>query len=103
MGQIKDAKVGSGSGLRSSRAKTCIENVFHLLGGIEAMTAWARENPTDFYTKVWVKLLPLQVKASMTHTLKRDPMSLSDAELANIISRGSETPAIEAESAGKPH
>lgn len=46
------------------KLKGNILNVFSMLGGEVAMTAWAKANPGDFYTKVWVKLLPQEIKGS---------------------------------------
>ena len=37
-----------------------LETVFHALGGADHMTAWAKENPTEFY-KLLSKLIPVQV------------------------------------------
>ena len=41
-------------------AKEAIAQVFEDLGSVDAMTAWARENPTPFYN-MYAKLLPIQV------------------------------------------
>lgn len=36
--------------------------VFHMLGGVERMAKWADENPDDFYTKIYPKLLDKTVE-----------------------------------------
>ena len=41
-------------------AKEAIAQVFEDLGSVEAMTEWARDNPTSFYN-MYAKLLPIQV------------------------------------------
>ena len=40
-----------------------IVKTFEALGGVPQMVAWARENPTDFYTKLYVKLVPKDIRA----------------------------------------
>jgi len=44
-------------------AKEAIEGCFEGMGGLAKFQEWARANPTDFYTKVYVKVLPLQIGA----------------------------------------
>lgn len=48
----------------TSKLKGNILNVFQNLGGERKMTEWAEKNLTDFYTKVWVKLLPQEIKGT---------------------------------------
>lgn len=48
-------------------AKEGLELAFEGLGGVEALTTWAKENQTEFY-KLWAKLLPVQVKADVDNT-----------------------------------
>lgn len=45
--------------------KEALSDAFDDLGGIESLVAWGRANPDDFY-KLWVKLLPNEVKAEIT-------------------------------------
>lgn len=33
-------------------------STFHLIGGPEAFAEWAAAHRTEFYTKLWIKLLP---------------------------------------------
>lgn len=49
-------------------AKENIISVFVGLGGIQAMKEWAVANRTDFYTKIYAKLLPLKVDGTLTVT-----------------------------------
>lgn len=43
-----------------------IIKTFESLGGVKQMVAWARENQTEFYTKVYVKLVPKDIKAEVS-------------------------------------
>lgn len=36
------------------------------LGGVEAMTQWAKKNPTEFY-KLYIRLLPQTLEADVKH------------------------------------
>ena len=46
----------------TAECREAIQLAFEGIGGVEALTVWAKENRTNFYTKVWVRLLPLTVK-----------------------------------------
>jgi hypothetical protein len=67
-----------------AQAKDAILATFMQLGGVKAMTQWARRNRTEFYTKLYVRLLPFTVNASV----KLDPSELSEDELIRIVARG---------------
>lgn len=41
--------------------KQCIINAFEHIGGVQNLAIWAEANPTDFYTKMWVKVMPTEV------------------------------------------
>ena len=47
----------------TAAAKEALALAFDGVGGVPALTKWARDNQTEFY-KLWVKLLPTEVKAS---------------------------------------
>lgn len=48
-------------------AKQAFQLAFDELGGVEALTTWARSNETDFY-KLFSKLIPQDVNATVrTH------------------------------------
>lgn len=47
--------------------KRAIEATFEGTGGVEAFIEWAKANPGEFY-KLWVKLLPVDIKADIKHT-----------------------------------
>lgn len=48
--------------------KAALEEAFDTSGGIDALVAWARENPGDFY-RLWARLLPVGVAVSDTSGL----------------------------------
>lgn len=46
----------------TAEAKAAIEECFRRLGDVDALVAWAEENRSTFYEKIWPKVMPLQVK-----------------------------------------
>jgi hypothetical protein len=38
--------------------KAAIEMAFQGIGGVPALTEWAKENQSDFYKGVWARILP---------------------------------------------
>ncbi len=44
--------------------KEALQEAFEGLGGVSSLTAWAKNEPTEFY-KLWAKLLPTEVKAKV--------------------------------------
>jgi hypothetical protein len=84
-----------GSLTRWSRAALdSVGVVFRKLGGVEAMTEWAREHPTDFYRGIYARLLPSQHQSDQRHTASLEPMLMSDADLIRIIERATRTDAL---------
>ena len=70
-GQLKPAGSGRKKGTVNkidAEVRTVIETVFNRLGGTEFLYEFAVKNPEMFLEKIWVKLLPLQVKASVDVT-----------------------------------
>ena len=45
----------------TTAAKEAIEKAFANIGGVDALTEWARANKDTFYSRVWTKIIPLQV------------------------------------------
>lgn len=76
----------------SKKALKQIETVWRRLGGIEAMTTWASDNPSDFY-KLWGRLLPSQATVDHRHRMQSDPANMTDADLLRIVELASR-PAI---------
>lgn len=62
-GKPRGRRLGRPSG-RKRLVSANIVAVFHRLGGRDALLEWARENPADFYTKLYVKLLPTQIQGT---------------------------------------
>ncbi len=42
--------------------RNIIVEAFEQLGGVDALVAWGRENPGEFYKGIWRPLLPATVK-----------------------------------------
>lgn len=64
----------------TAAAKEAIELAFDGIGGVKALTAWAKTNRTVFYSNVWPKLLPLQIGGDpenpiITETIIRPQLS----------------------------
>lgn len=49
----------------SVAAKQAFQEAFDGLGGVDALKAWAAENPTDFF-KLFSKLIPIDTNVTMT-------------------------------------
>lgn len=48
--------------------KDILQGTFERIGGEEALAKWARDNPGEFYGRLWVKLLPRDVAANQSIT-----------------------------------
>jgi len=48
--------------------KQALQEAFHGIGGVPALTEWARENQGEFY-KLYAKLLPTELKADVNVTV----------------------------------
>lgn len=46
---------------QTKAVKQCIINAFEDIGGVQNLAKWATENQTDFYTKMWVKVMPTEI------------------------------------------
>lgn len=44
--------------------KAALTRAFDGLGGVESLTRWAKQEPTEFY-KLWAKLLPSELQAEV--------------------------------------
>lgn len=47
-------------------AREAVAKAFDGVGGIEALTEWALNNPSEFYTRVWVRTIPDEQKHQIT-------------------------------------
>ena len=63
----------------TGQAKENIAEVFERLGGVEGMVKWARNHATAFYSKIYPKLIGVDVQAKTDEALKQDDNSASEA------------------------
>ena len=66
----RGTKTGGGSrkgkpNKTTAQVKEAIQLVYREMGGDEAFLIWARANPDIFYEKIFIKLLPNEIKASV--------------------------------------
>ena len=74
--QFTKGNPGRPKGIPSKTAwivRKALAGAFEDIGGMEVFVQWAKNNQTDFYTKLWVKLLP--------NTVDDDDDSAKDAIL----------------------
>lgn len=72
-GNPKGKKKGQVSKFTSS-FKEALRIAFDGIGGTKNLTAWARENPTEFY-KIMARLIPVEVSGSISHTMEASELS----------------------------
>ena len=48
----------------TANVKAAIERAYDAAGGDEAFGLWARDNQTDFYTRILTKILPKELEVS---------------------------------------
>jgi hypothetical protein len=46
----------------TASVKEAIIKAFDGIGGMKSFEKWAKENPDDFYTKMYVKVMPTEIK-----------------------------------------
>lgn len=51
-------------------AKDNIAEAFSLLGGVEGLVKWAQANPTQFYTSLYTKIVPLNHEGAVGLTVQ---------------------------------
>lgn len=70
----------------TSSGREAIWKTFRALGDVEAMTKWAKKNPTEFYTRIFTRMLPLDVRAKVVVSESPDlPKTESDREFAKKL------------------
>lgn len=52
----------------TASVKAALEEAFNGMGGVPSLMAWAEKEPAEFY-KLWVKMLPTEVKADVSMTV----------------------------------
>ena len=78
-----------GSLSRWSRASLdAVFEVFDNLGGVEAMTEWARAHPSDFYRGIYARLLPTRTEVDARIGPVRTVYDMTDEELLAIVQQG---------------
>jgi len=86
--QLEGPGPGRPTGLqnRTTReAKAIIEGCVDRMGGIDRLYKWAmknNENETAFWTRVFVRLLPLQIRGTMTY--EESKVSAEESKAAAI-------------------
>lgn len=71
-GQAKTGGRKKGSANKTTvKVREAMELAFEGVGGVPALVEWAQENQTEFY-KLFAKLLPVQVEASVDGRLEID-------------------------------
>jgi hypothetical protein len=88
-GRTPDGRIRAGPGrpkgvpnVLSGQAKDNIAAVFDRLGGIDEMVKWAEAHKTEFYTRVYPRLLPMTVSGSLEHVQQAERAS---ADLERIL------------------
>ena len=67
--QFKAGNKGRPKGARNKRTvrvEDALQEAFDKLGGVPALVKFGKQDPEEFY-KLWVKMLPQQVKTDVTH------------------------------------
>lgn len=47
---------------QTRKAHEAIHMAFEGIGGVKALTEWAKKNPDAFYERVWPKIIPVQLQ-----------------------------------------
>ena len=73
-------------------AREAFQLAFELVGGAEALAAWAREKPTDFY-RLFARLIPLAGASAGEEGLKVEITRFSDPEASGEEEADADDPA----------
>jgi len=76
---------GRKKGTKNKVTKPIVEGVhevFNNLGGVKGMTAWAKKNQSEFYSKIYKQLIPTQSKVenSGSMTIQKIEVEIVDPE-----------------------
>lgn len=82
-------RVGRAKGKTNNITRSLKENileVFDRIGGVQNFAAWAEANETEYYTKIFVKLLPtdIKVEATVEHTVRDNALEWIDGIVERI-------------------
>lgn len=72
-------------------ARECVLVAFEMIGGVERMAAWASENPGEFYTKLFPKVITREVEVSTTEGVEDLLAKLDRAERRAMTAEGHPT------------
>lgn len=85
--QKQQSKAASKSPKAITAARENLTLAFDLMGGVPALVAWGRQNPTEFY-RLWARLIPkesvevsaqLPLEALLSKLQTREQMSVGEA------------------------
>ena len=71
----------------SAASLDAVADVFERLGGVEAMTEWARAHPSDFYRGIYARLLPTRTEVDARIEPVHSVQEMTDAELLALVQR----------------
>jgi hypothetical protein len=63
-----------------------VQRAFELIGGVDRLTLWANQNPKEFFTQIYTKLLPStslnisgdNTKIEIVHAIPDTPLDLHE-------------------------
>lgn len=61
-------------------ARECVLTAFEMIGGVDRMAAWADENPTDFFTKLYPKVITKEVEIQASEGVEELLLRLDRAD-----------------------
>lgn len=61
-------------------ARECVLVAFEMIGGVERMASWAAANPTEFYTRLYAKVITREVEVSASEGVEDLLLRLDRAE-----------------------
>lgn len=65
LGVPKEKVAAATSPKKVTEARANLSEAFDLMGGVPALVAWGRKNPTEFY-RIWARLIPKEVAEEAT-------------------------------------
>jgi hypothetical protein len=76
-------RFGVGSRIPNN-AKEALQLAFEGIGGVKALTIWAKANSGDFYTKLWARLIPRDVQLGTDGSLEELLAKLEEAKKGTV-------------------
>lgn len=62
-------------------ARQAVALAFQGVGGVEALTQWAHEHPTEFFTRVWTRTIPEEQKHEIVGEVRHAIVKWGDVEI----------------------